>query len=36
VLSVSIFEKIPIYQLITENDCKNEPAVTCKQLKLFD
>jgi hypothetical protein len=36
VLSVSVFEKISLYQLITQNDCKNEPVVACKQLKLFD
>lgn len=36
VLSVSVFEKVPLYQLITQNDCKNEPVVACKQLKLFD
>ena len=36
VLSVSAFEKIPIYQLITERKCKNESASICKQLKLFD
>jgi len=36
VLSVSAFEKIPIYQLITEQKCKNKLAPICKQLKLFD
>jgi len=36
VLSVSIFEKIPIYQLITEQKCKTEPTPICKQLNLFD
>jgi IS4 transposase len=36
VLSVSAFEKTSIYQLITEQKCKNEPAYICKQLKLFD
>jgi hypothetical protein len=36
VLSVSAFEKIPIYQLITEHYCKNQPTSTCKQLELFD
>jgi hypothetical protein len=36
VFSVSAFEKTPIYQLITEQKCKNEPDTTCKQLKLFD
>jgi len=36
VLSVSAFEKVPIYQLITDHDYNNEPTTTCKQLKLFD
>ena len=36
VLSVSTFEKIPIYQLITEHDYKNGSAPVCKQLKLFN
>ena len=36
VLSVSAFEKTPIYQLITEQKCKNELTPICKQLKLFD
>jgi len=36
VLSVSAFEKTTIYQLITEQKCKNEPPPLCKQLKLFD
>ena len=36
VLSVSAFEKTPIYQLITEHKCKNELTSICKQLKLFD
>jgi Domain of unknown function (DUF4372)/Transposase DDE domain len=36
VLSVSAFEKVPIYQLITENDYKNGSALACKQLKLFN
>ena len=36
VLSVSIFEKIPIYQLITEQKCKKEPTPIYKQLNLFD
>jgi hypothetical protein len=36
VLSVSAFEKVPIYQLITENDYKNGSAPACKQLKLFN
>lgn len=36
VLSVSAFEKVPIYQLITEHDYKNGSAPVCKQLKLFN
>lgn len=36
VLSVSTFEKTPIYQLITDHNHKNEPVATCKQLKLFE
>ena len=36
VLSVSVFEKVPIYQLITEHEYNNEPTATGKQLKLFD
>lgn len=36
VLSVSAFEKTPVYQLITEQKCKSEPTPICKQLKLFD
>lgn len=36
VLSVSVFEKMQIYQLITEHEYNNEPTATGKQLKLFD
>jgi hypothetical protein len=36
VLSVSVFEKVQIYQLITEHEYNNEPTATGKQLKLFD
>lgn len=36
VLSVSAFEKVPIYQLITERYCKKELPSPSKQLKLFD
>ena len=36
VLSVSTFEKVPIYQLITDHDYNNESAPSCKQLKLFN
>jgi hypothetical protein len=33
-LSVSVFEKTPIYQLVTERDY-NPPEIQCKQVKLF-
>jgi transposase len=36
IISVSPFEKISIYQLVTERDCTNEHAPSCNQLKLFD
>ena len=36
ILSVSVFEKIPIYQLVTDQDYKIEDAAVCNQLKLFD
>jgi len=36
VLSVSTFEKVPIYQLITDHDYNNESTPSCKQLKLFN
>jgi len=36
VLSVSAFEKVPIYQLITDHNYKNEPTSPYKQLKLFN
>jgi len=36
ILSVSVFEKIPIYQLVTERDYKRNDTVACNQLKLFD
>ena len=35
ILSVSVFEKIPIYQLVTERDYKLPDHHVCKQLKLF-
>ena len=35
-LSVNIFGKSTIYQLITDHDCKNKPALPCNQLKLFE
>ena len=36
VLSVSAFEKIPIYQLLTRAPCKTCPSATPNQLKLWD
>jgi hypothetical protein len=36
ILSVTIFEKIPIFQLLTEQDYKKIPAPACNQLKLFE
>jgi hypothetical protein len=36
ILSVSLFEKIPIYQLLTGNDYKNINEVNTKQLLLFN
>lgn len=36
ILSVTVFEKIPLFQLVTDRDCKNETCTAGKQLKLFD
>lgn len=36
ILSISLFEKIPIYQALTETDYKNEITSSHIQLKLFD
>jgi hypothetical protein len=35
ILSVTVFEKTSIIQLITERDCKTEEPQGCNQLKLF-
>ncbi len=35
ILSVSVFEKIPLYQLVTERDYKSSCTPMCNQLKLF-
>jgi hypothetical protein len=35
ILSVSVFEKVPLYQLVTDNDYKNSNPQSCNQLKLF-
>jgi len=36
ILSVSLFEKVPIYQLLTGNDYKNMPNYNSNQLFLFN
>ncbi len=36
ILSVSIFEKMPILQAFTETDCKSQITTGPKQLNLFD
>jgi hypothetical protein len=36
ILSISLFEKIPIYQALTESDYKNQITSGLIQLKLFD
>ena len=35
ILSVSVFEKIPLYQLVTDSSYKNSDPQSCNQLKLF-
>ena len=36
ILSVTVFEKVPIYQLITERDCRQSIPASHNQLKLFE
>ena len=36
ILSVTIFEKMPIFQVFTENDYKNKMTTPDIQLKLYD
>jgi hypothetical protein len=36
ILSVTVFERTSIFQLITERDCKTEEPHGCNQLKLFE
>jgi transposase len=36
ILSVTVFEKIPLFQLVTDRDYKSEFCSAGKQLKLFD
>jgi IS4 transposase len=36
ILSVSVFEKTPLYQLVTERDCRTPGGDHCNQLKLFE
>jgi len=35
ILSLSVFEKIELYQLVTERDCNFPNTLSCNQLKLF-
>jgi hypothetical protein len=35
ILSVTLFEKMPIYQTLTGNDSKSNDHVQCNQLNLF-
>lgn len=36
ILSVSVFEKVPIFQLLTKSECKDNRDADAKQLTLFD
>jgi len=36
ILSVSVFERISLYQLITERNCTEHVGKSCNQLKLFE
>ena len=36
ILSITLFEKMPIYQALTANDYRNTTTTSHKQLKLFD
>jgi len=36
ILSVSLFEKTPVLQALSESDYKNQMVVNCNQLNLFD
>lgn len=36
ILSVTVFNKLPLYQMLTDSDCKNQIAANDNQLKLFD
>lgn len=36
ILSVSLFEKTPIIQALSSNDCENDEGDCCNQLMLFD
>ena len=35
-LSVSIFEKVPLKQALTNSNYKEQEVINCKQLQLFD
>ncbi|TVL97905.1 MAG: IS4 family transposase, partial [Candidatus Brocadia sp. WS118] len=36
ILSITLFEKAPILQVLTNSDYKSEPRVLYKQLSLFN
>jgi hypothetical protein len=36
ILSVTLFEKTPISEVLTSPDCQNEHTSCCNQLTLFD
>lgn len=36
ILSLTVFEKIPLFQMLTDRDCNDELYHSSKQLKLFD
>lgn len=36
ILSISVFEKHPVNQLLTKSDCKNDTDTNLNQLKIFD
>ncbi|MCR4320728.1 MAG: IS4 family transposase, partial [Candidatus Brocadiaceae bacterium] len=36
IFSVTLFEKVPILQVLTDSDYKKEPSILHKQLPLFN
>lgn len=36
IISVTVFEKVPIFQLLTEDECTTQDEDYSKQLKLFE